>query len=394
MHLGPKDVYRGAGGIGVPESPSLMYTTNLDCSSTGRLRKAMLRFILRTMLKERLKACVDCHGPGFDDTLKHWKNLLAKAENETNQRIFNVQKTLHAIERNAAGTVKARKAQNLVNEARHNYNLVLLGKGVHNIEYAIKLLNVANNKTEQASAMMDSNYEPRELRAEMTCTTLCHVGIEKRSIPFNDIKFSHATHTTRMGLACSDCHSPREDHGKTSMKNCAQCHHGKESRNVSCQECHVATKRLVEGKGGLGAKEIPSPKLGTVTCTDCHHGTVARKKDSLDTIKKRCIECHDESYGEMAIQWKATSQELLKRVSSKMDQVREEIDRIEIRGGRSFVYRKLYGDAEFNFNLVKKGDGVHNIEYAEELLKYADNRLDEALKQLAKGKKEVAQGKM
>lgn len=96
----------------------------------------------------------------------------------------------------------------------------------------------------------------------------------------------------------------------------------------------------------------------------------------------------------MAIQWKATSQELLKRVSSKMDQVREEIDRIEIRGGRSFVYRKLYGDAEFNFNLVKKGDGVHNIEYAEELLKYADNRLDEALKQLAKGKKEVAQGKM
>lgn len=396
MHLGPKDIYRGTGGIGIPESPSLMFTANLDCVTCHRKAEESDAALHTTKYAERAieRACVDCHGPGFDDTLKHWKNLLARAENDTNQRIFNVQKMLYDLEKNMAGSARFRKAQNLVNEARHNYSVVLLGKGVHNIEYAIKLLTVANNKTEQASAIMDSNYHPRELRAEMTCTTLCHVGIEKRSVPFNDIQFSHSVHTVGLGLKCSDCHSPREDHGKTSMKTCAQCHHGKESRKVSCQECHVATKRIVEGKGGLGTKEIPSPKLGTVKCTDCHHGTVAKKKDSFDTIKKRCIECHDESYGEMAIQWKATSEELLKRVSSKMDQVKGEIDRIEIMGGRSFVYRKLYGDAEFNFNLVKKGDGVHNIEYTEELLKYADTRLDEALKQLAKRKKEATQGKM
>ena len=75
-----------------------------------------------------------------------------------------------------------------------------LGRGVHNIEYAIKLLNVANNKTEQALAALDKNYKPEELKTNMTCTSLCHVGIEKRTVPFNDIKFSHETHAAGLGM--------------------------------------------------------------------------------------------------------------------------------------------------------------------------------------------------
>ena len=85
----------------------------------------------------------------------------------------------------------------------------------------------------------------------------------------------------------------------------------------------------------------------------------------------------------MAVRWKAVSEELVKKVAPKIDKVREEIERIESRGGHSFVYRKLFGEAEFNYNLAKKGNGVHNLEYAEELLEFANQRLDEALKQLA-----------
>jgi len=134
--------------------------------------------------------------------------------------------------------------------------------------------------------------------------------------------------------------------------------------------------------------------LGVVECTDCHRGVPAKKKDSFDAIKERCIECHDQSYGEMAIRWKKNSEELLKKTSKKMDRVREEIDRIERRGGHTFVYRKLYGDAEFNFNLAKTGDGVHNLEYAEEVLESANKRLDEALTQLTKRRQEVSLGKI
>ena len=394
IHMGPQQVYRGMGGIGVPDSPSLMFTTNIDCVACHRKTGESQAALHTTKYAERAveEACVDCHGEGFDFTLKHWKSLLSKAEAETNQRLSNAQRVLNDFEKTAGRTPPFRRAQSLINEARHNYSLVLLGRGVHNIEYAIKLLNIASNKTEQALAVIDKDYKPQEIQTPMTCTSLCHVGIEKRKVPFNDIKFAHESHVGN-GLKCSDCHSPRENHGKTFLQNCAKCHHGKQLRKVSCENCHVNVKRLVEGKGGLGAQEKPSVKLDKVQCLDCHPGVTARKKDAFDAIQKRCVECHDKAYSDIAAQWRTQTEGLLNQTAEKMKQVKAEIDRIELRGGHTFVYRKLYGDAEFNYNIVKKGNGIHNLEYAEELLKVANGRLDDALKQLAKSKKEVAKSK-
>jgi hypothetical protein len=388
VHLGPRELYRGSGGIGVPDSPSLMFTTNVDCIACHRKGGESQAALHTTRYMERAigEACVDCHGEGYDETLKHWKALLSKVENETNQRIFNVQKILYEIEKTRGSSADFKKAQNLLNQARHNYSFVLLGKGVHNIEYAFKLLNSSNNKTEQTLAALNKNYKPKEFKTEMTCITLCHVGMERLSVPFNDIKFSHETHVVRKGLRCLDCHSPRQNHGKTFQTNCSSCHHGKEIEKVKCQDCHISVKRLVQGKGGIGVKSRPSNKLDVVECIDCHRNVPAKKRDTFDTIKKRCIECHDRSYGEMATGWKSASEGLLEKVVPKIDKVREEIRRIELRRGHTFVYRKLFGEAEFNYNLVKKGNGVHNPEYAEELIEFANQRLEEAIKQLAKKK--------
>jgi hypothetical protein len=389
--LGPRELYRGSGGIGVPDSPSLMFATNVDCIACHRKGEESQAALHTTKYAEKAmgEACVDCHGEGFDDALKQWKSFLSKVENETNQRIFNVQRSLYDFEKTAGGSGEFKKAQNLLNEARHNYSLVLLGKGVHNVEYAMKLLNVANNRTEQAMGIIDKSYKPMEFKTQVTCTTLCHVGLERRAVPFGDIKFSHNTHVIGNGLRCSDCHSPRENHGKTFMTNCADCHHGKQIKKVRCEDCHVSVKRLVQGKGGIGVKERPSNKLDVVECIDCHRGVAAKRKDTFDTMKKRCIECHDQSYGEMAVQWKTTSEEWLKKLTPKIAQVKEEIDRIEKRGGHTFVYRKLFGEAEFNYNLAKNGKGVHNLDYTEELLEFANRRLDEAIKQLARRKQET-----
>jgi nitrate/TMAO reductase-like tetraheme cytochrome c subunit len=373
-----------------------MFTTNVDCIACHRRAEESPAALHTTRYADRVigEACVDCHGEGFDDTLKQWKALLSKGENETNQKIFNVQKVLYEFEKTNGSTAAFKKAQNLLNEARHNYSFVLLGKGVHNIEYAFKLLNATKNKTEQALAVIDKNYKPQEFQTRMTCTTLCHIGIERRTVPFNDIKFSHETHIAGNGQKCLDCHSPRENHGKTFMKNCAECHHGKEIKKVKCEDCHGSIKKLIQGKGGIGVQERPSNKLDVVECMDCHRGVAAKKKDTFDAIKKRCIECHDQSYGEMAVRWKTASEGLLKKVVTKLDKVREEIGRIELRKGHTFVIRKLYGEAEFNYNLAKNGKGVHNLEYTEELLEFANRRLDEAIKQVSKRKEDIAKGRM
>lgn len=395
MHGSPRDLYAGTGGIGVPDSPSLMFSTKLDCVTCHRKSAESHAALHTSKYTEKAlgEACVDCHGAGFDETLRQWKRLLARGENETNERIFQVQRVLYELEKTGRGNGSLKKAKQLLSEARHNYNVVVMGKGAHNIEYAIKLLNVANSKAEQALATVDPNHKPREAATRMTCTTLCHIDLEKRKVPFGDIQFSHETHVLRQGMKCSDCHSPREKHGKTFFKNCSSCHHGKGTKNVSCEDCHLAVKRVVQGKGGLGVKDKPSMKLDKVDCVDCHQGVAARKKDSFEAIQKRCVECHDQSYGEMATKWKKNSEELLKKVSQKMDQVKAEIDRIERLGGRTFVYRKLLGDAEFNYNLAKQGNGIHNVAYVEALLEAASQRVDQAIQQLAKRKKEVAQAK-
>ncbi|MGB7572235.1 MAG: cytochrome c3 family protein [Thermodesulfobacteriota bacterium] len=396
MHLGPRELYRGTGGIGVPDSPSLMFTTNVDCIACHRRGEESQAALHTSRYTERAigEACVDCHGEGFDETLKQWKALLAKAENESNQRIFDVQRTLYEFEKANGSTVPFKKAQNLLNEARHNYSFVLLGKGVHNIEYTFKLLNAASNKTEQALAIIDKEYKPQEFQTRMSCTSLCHVGIERRTVPFNDIKFSHETHIAGKGLKCLDCHAPREKHGKTFMKTCAGCHHGRGIKKVKCEDCHVNIKRIIQGKGGIGVKDRPSNKLDVVECVDCHQSVLVKKKGTLDAIKKRCIECHDQSYGEMVIRWKATSENMLKELDPKLARVKEEIDRMDRRGGHTFVYRKLYGEAEFNYNLAKNGKGAHNLEYAEGLLEFANRRLDEAIGEIARRKQEASQGKM
>jgi hypothetical protein len=392
VHGGPKEIYQGTGGIGLPDSPSLMFMTNVDCIACHRRSETGKAALHTTKYEEKVigEACIDCHGEGFDETLKHWKDYLAKLQNETNQRIYRVDNALFEVQKTKGKSPELKKAQTLLNEARHNYSLVLLGKGVHNVEYATKLLNIASNKTEQALAAIQKDYRPQEFQTRMNCTTLCHVGMEKRAVPFNETKFSHGSHVVGNGQKCLDCHSPREAHGKTFFKNCASCHHGKGVKSVTCEGCHGDVKKIFYGKGGIGVKDRPSSKLNVVGCADCHAAVTKSKKETLDALKKRCVECHDQSYGEMVIRWRTTSGDHLKKVAAKLDTVRAEIDRIDRSGGHTFVFRKLFGEAEFNFNLVKKGNGVHNVEYSEELLEFADRRLDEALKQLARRKQEAA----
>ncbi len=118
IHLGPREYTGGRRDWG-SDSPSLMFTTNVDCIACHRRSEESQAALHTTKYEERAigEACVDCHGEGFDETLKQWKSLLSKAENESNQRIFNVQNALYEFEKTNGSTAEFKKAQNLLNEA-------------------------------------------------------------------------------------------------------------------------------------------------------------------------------------------------------------------------------------------------------------------------------------
>jgi hypothetical protein len=377
----------GTGGIGVADDANKMFLLGVDCTSCHKRGEESKAALYTTKYTEKALAnsCVSCHGEGYDEMLFNWKDLLIQAENDVNRRIFNAQKKLYETikAQRVTDDKRVRRAQNLINESRHNFSFVNLGKGAHNIEYAMRLLNYARNNTEKAMVLIEDGYQPTEHQTEFTCTGLCHVGLKERLVPFNETQFPHADHMA-MDLQCLDCHSPRESHGNTFLTNCAGCHHEKGAGEVNCGDCHLSVKRLFYGKTGIGVEDLPSLKADIVECLDCHRNVAGGIEESLTSIKANCIRCHDESYGDIAQRWKITADLLVKMTEPKLKKIREEIQKLERMGRHTFAFTKSFGDAEYNFTLVKKGKGVHNVEYAEELMDSVTLTLDQLEERLTK----------
>ncbi len=385
VHLGPREMYRGAGGIGVPSSPSKMYLAKLDCtachSSKERGEKALFTVDYdQSALEER---CIKCHGEGYERMLRNWQKLLAEMELETNKRIYTVQSKLYELDQERIGRTTLKKAQNLLNEARRNYSFVLLGKGAHNIEYALKLLNVSINKAEEAMAMISTDHIPETREVKLSCTTLCHVEMDKQPVPFGALTFSHDLHVVSNEMPCEACHSPWSEHGKTYLRNCSDCHHGASLGQVKCEDCHVTASNLFYGRGAFGVEEIPGLKTGVIDCADCHWATGQGKRSTAGNIRTSCVECHEQGYGKTFDTWISAGEALVTQTASKIEKVRRRMERKERKGKKIYVsYKNIFDQAQRKFNLVKEGKAIHNMDYSKALITRAEKELDEVMKLL------------
>lgn len=249
------------------------------------------------------------------------------------------------------------------------------------MEYAIKLLNHARNNTEEAMALLKEGYRPREIETRYTCTSLCHDGIEDRSISFGETAFPHRSHLADMD--CTDCHSPRETHGETYFKNCAVCHHGEGAGEVKCTDCHQAVGNVFYGKTAVGVENSPSFKVDVTQCDDCHRGALKGLVSGFRQVSAKCIECHDKTYGETLFKWEEMADALIKDFEPRIARIKGAIRDQEKKGKHTFVFTKLFGDAEYNFNLVKMGKAEHNLEYAQDVLDVTGRMLDEVEELLA-----------
>ncbi len=387
VHFGPREMYAGTGGIGVFNTPDTMFVTGIDCTGCHKSHKEGQAALFTSRFTERALAesCVECHGVGTDKMLLSWKKILMELENDLNRRIFKVQRELYDAKAGTPEERDLRRAESLLNEARHNFSFILLGKGVHNIEYAIKLLNHARNNTEEALALLREGYQPKEVETRYTCTSLCHDGIEDQKVTFGRTAFPHRPHLGDMD--CTDCHSPRtgarEDHGETYFKKCDICHHGEGAGKVECIDCHEAVGNVFQGRTAIGVEASPSFKVGITECGDCHQGVPEGLESGLRQIREACIGCHEESYGEIVSDWKSTADSLVRHLEPRTARIREEIQNQERKGKHTFVFTKVFGDAEHNFTLLKVGKGEHNLEYAQEVADVTGKMLDQVERLLA-----------
>jgi nitrate/TMAO reductase-like tetraheme cytochrome c subunit len=377
VHFGPREMYAGTGGIGVVDTPDKMFLTGIDCTGCHKSQKAGEAALFTTRFTERAlgESCVECHGPNTDKMILTWKKILMEVENDLNQRMFEVQSELYRARKNAPGEKNLRRAESLLNGARHNFSFVLLGRGTHNIEYAIKLLNHARNNTEEAMAILRENYRPQEVETRHTCTSLCHDGIEDWSVPFGQSAFPHRPHLADMD--CTDCHSTRASHGQTRISACDVCHHGKGVGRVKCLDCHGEVGRVFYGETAIGVEDSPWFKVDVIGCRDCHRRILEGLDSGIEQVKAECVKCHDNAYGEVLSEWCNTADSLVRDLEPRILRMKKEIQDLERKGKHTFVFTKVFGDAEHNFNLLKQGKGAHNLEYAQEVADVTRQMLDQ-----------------
>lgn len=348
-HTPQREMYIGSEGRGVGSIPSRMFAAQVSCEGCH----VDLNNDGKSDMSERRQSCVKCHTDGYDKMLDNWKTAIDESVNAVAPSIENTRQLLiseKAKGRSVEGEISFFK------DAEDNFNLVKDGKGVHNVDYALKLLlNIASNlegiheklgyknyTVNRSKLMTDDNAycnlchsvivpkniekfgeerfphnnhmkflqctkchsrdEHKKITATKETCESCHKNFSgiPENIKYKSILFSHKLHTQKNNLSCTECHVSI-DFSKIQIKNnvCAGCHH-KNELSKNCAKCHPVQSNTYSGSilGGKFDEDIM--KSAGTSCEDCHNPSktmVSRPKDNV------CQGCHDASYTSMKTDW-------------------------------------------------------------------------------------------
>ena len=159
-HAGPAELYRGVGGRGVPDMPSPMYRTQVDCLAChkSRQRGDLAAEVLGQTFTAAQASCDYCHGNKYAGRLDEWKKVVTQHLADAEAAYARSQAAVQKLQLTGEDDLKARR---LLDDARHNIALVKLGHGVHNVNYATALLNFAVECCKQAAGVLPSEGTPK-----------------------------------------------------------------------------------------------------------------------------------------------------------------------------------------------------------------------------------------
>lgn len=306
-HSAQRDMYMGVGGRGIPNKPSAMQIGSVDCRSCHILNEQAGKTELSgRIMKAAPMACMHCHGVQFGGMLDDWQGHLDENLKRLELDMNAAEKTLKSWNTNAE---TKNKAVDIFKNAQRNYELVSMGKGAHNIPYAVELLKYSSEgftaiksmNTTAIEAITTQSVEP--VADTKTCTSACHlVPPTKTLTPFPGKSFPHERHNNVKGVYCTTCHNNTEDkHGLLyiNKQDCASCHHGRQLA-TECIDCHTSLLNATikyQDKTFRHAAHVGNAKI---QCLSCHsfNSTTATYSFSRDcnschhTSDVKCQKCH------------------------------------------------------------------------------------------------------
>ncbi|MDI6809278.1 MAG: cytochrome c3 family protein [Candidatus Eisenbacteria bacterium] len=358
-HGGHGKMYRGVGGKGVPSMPDLMYLTGVDCTACHDLKMVpgkAAHFKGQTFVPSRA-GCVKCHGESYGSLLSVWKNSTQEALARLNPKLSETRAQL------ARGKKASPAIQKLIDDAEYNIRFVSLAKGAHNIYYAARLLEVADDWLDQARGKLA--LEPNSLKGNRIlngtyCATLCHSGIGVKTpdeVVFQGERLPHADHGSKWNVPCAGCHAV-ENHRQLrkdmTKGDCMACHH--KQKDADCTKCHQETASFIQGP--------PPSSMAGLGCTDCHE---LSERHSMGKVASKCESCHSKDYRDILKDWNGeieANRNALGKLIESCEKRRLNRDSLSI-----------LNEAKKDYAMVSKVKGVHNPEFALKLLGDAKDRL-------------------
>jgi hypothetical protein len=336
-------------------------------------------------LQVRRRACVTCHGTGYDDMLDDWLRVIAASTRRVGKELSRAESFV-----GSAPTLprhKAEQAKRLFENAKSNYEFVIQGRGAHNVEYAALLLKGAANDLDSLYQVVGTSRRASRDKLLGTpdgyCTQLCHTRLGlPDALNFEYIEFPHSAHVTTVGVPCTRCHSPEKHKMRIiSREGCQECHH--QEQDIACGQCHVQEQNLYAGSIQVLGLE-PEPDImaqAEVECLDCHDPTLERQP--FEQARQACLDCHEEGYDEMLVEWYQNLQALTSEVILLQDSVRTVLGALPVDSPGRPQAMTLFEAATALYQKVEKGKPIHNQALAEEMLNSASEQLQQALRAIA-----------
>ncbi len=287
-HDQQRKLYAGIGGHGTDAMPSSMYLANVSCKGCHELTAEVKGHERVSLAREA--SCLSCHGTRYANILPAWQQEI----NRKVSRVARVVRSARATRGSAPIRTRA-TVDSLLQLAQDNVGLVEDGKGAHNIAFADELLRQALEFVRQAVAAGPLPYRVPQVDLGPSVTAnvclQCHLGTERKTVDFGGTLFDHEGHVLRGGLACTACHTPIEDHGKTRLDtaaDCQSCHH-RSTRPIACARCHEGGEGAPEEVIATATGDFPhqSHLAADLTCATCHKAPDMKATD-LD-----CATCHE-----------------------------------------------------------------------------------------------------
>jgi nitrate/TMAO reductase-like tetraheme cytochrome c subunit len=165
--------------------------------------------------------------------------------------------------------------------------------------------------------------------------------------------------------------------------------------DTNCDKCHSYDqhKSIRFMYIGVGAKEVidmPSPMYAAhADCGSCHiplqvatDGTSDTFRMDFNDIIKSCSDCHGEGYDVMAKNWKAVLLGEIKKAETALITARQQVKSSGADTEKVAAAKRLIDVAQINLNFVLRGKGLHNIDYAIQILADCRERAEKAIREV------------